>query len=121
MQIHDIINISKETSPIQWRLALEKDAYNMKAKAAAAPARPRPALRPDAAPVDSGRPADLVDDAPLGRREPGTVMLLVGMMMVELPAGMPVLIAAGAEEGLVTMVVALALLETAGAAEEATG
>jgi len=95
----------------------------MKAKAAKAPARPKPALRPDAAPVDSGRPADLVEDAPVGRREAGTVMLLVGMMMVELPAGMPVLIAAGAEEGLVTMVVALALLETAGAdaAEEATG
>jgi hypothetical protein len=82
----------------------------MKAKAAATPARPRPAWRLEAAPVLSGRP-DLVADAapvPLGRRELGTDMDLVGRTMVELPAGAPVLMTAA--EVLVMTVVALAEL-----------
>jgi hypothetical protein len=86
----------------------------MKAKAATAPARPRPALRLDAAPVLSGG-EDLVADGepvPLGRRLPGTVRGLVGWRTVELATGAPVLRTIGVV--LVTMVVLLALLEGAG-------
>jgi hypothetical protein len=62
----------------------------MKAKAARAPAKPRPAWRLDAAPVLSGRPEDLVAE-PVGRSELGTLRGLVGWTMVELTAGAPVL------------------------------
>lgn len=41
----------------------------------------------DAAPVDSGSPDLVADAVPLGRREPGTVMDLVGRTREELPAG----------------------------------
>lgn len=68
----------------------EKIAYSMRAKAARTPAKPRPAWRLDAAPVDSGRPGRVAFAAPVavGRRELGTDMDLVGMTMVELwPTG----------------------------------
>jgi hypothetical protein len=59
----------------------------MSAARAAAPTRLRPALMEPAAPVDSGRVAELVPlAAPVaeGRRELGTVIEPVGLMMVEL-------------------------------------
>jgi hypothetical protein len=87
----------------------KKDAYRMKAKAAATPARLRPALRPEAAPVLSGgeEPVGVPELEPVGLRELGRLMGLVGWTMVELPAGTPVL--RMADEVLVMMVV-LALL-----------
>ena len=72
----------------------------MKTAAAAAPTRPRPALRPEAAPVDSGRVLELVAEE---RRDSGTVMLPVGWMTrVEL--GAPVLATGEAVPTLLTLV-----------------
>jgi hypothetical protein len=59
----------------------------MKTAAAAAPTRPRPALRPEAAPVDSGSVAELVAEV---RRDSGTDMPPVGWMTRD-ELGAPVL------------------------------
>lgn len=63
----------------------------MKAIAAAAPARLRPAWRTEAAPVASGSLEVVELPVAEGRSELGRVMGLVGWMTVELPAGAPVL------------------------------
>jgi hypothetical protein len=72
----------------------KQDAYSMKANAATAPAKPRPALRFEAAPVLSGR-VDLVAEGALlvalAMRLLGTERGLLGWRTVELPAGTPVL------------------------------
>lgn len=65
----------------------------MKASAATAPTSPIPALRLDAAPVLSGR-LDLVavgEPVALYIKLLGTVSDLLGITMLELPAGAPVL------------------------------
>ena len=98
-----------------WRVDGWKNAYSMKANAAATPARLRPAWRLDAAPVLSGMPVERVavpEPEALGLRLAGTDMDLVGWTMVELPAGTPVL--RTSDEVLVMMVELLALLEGAG-------
>ena len=61
----------------------------MKAKAAAKPARLKPACTADAAPVASGRAERVALPVALGRSELGTVRGLVGWMTVLL--GAPVL------------------------------
>lgn len=70
----------------------------MKTAAATAPARPKPALRAEAAPVDSGGPVEVPEGAPpvgvpavaVVLSDSGIVMLLVGYTTVELAWPVPV-------------------------------